>query len=673
MPRKELVNLEEIINDEKLLKEYLKVGALNKSVLDNAPFAIIRVCEKNGEFEVIYANDFVLRQTKNRSLKDVMEFIDKKTGLGKNIIDLEKEDVKNLNVGLNNVGDTNQAEARFISNDGNIFWMRCLSTLVLKKNRKKVYQQIVFDITQEKNKDLYNDLILKANYLDKIFSVVSENTNDAYILFSIEDLTVEYTSPNIERLTGVKSSDLFTIGIKMLKPAELSDSEAKSLIDKIKFTNKISAERVRYHKVTNEKRLFRDSIYLTILAEHPKALLILSDITEERKKSEALRLAIENAQAASKAKSEFLSNMSHDIRTPMTAIMGVLSLIQSEATFTEKGEELFSKLAFSCQSMLGILNNVLDMSRIENGKVVIHNDKFNVRAIQDEITAIFRLTALSKKISLTSDISLPYSEYIGDQVAIKKVINNIVANSMKYTNYGGVHISVKSLGMNDDGYDIIKFTCEDTGIGMSEEFIKKIYEPFERESDTKINSSSGTGLGMAITKSIVEMLNGTIEIKSWKNLGTTVEIIIPLKPIIENSKKSDLESNYDIKGLNLLIVEDNDINSQILKALFEREGVNFVHASNGLEALNIFKQSKPKTFDVILMDVQMPVMNGLEATRKIRESRHKDSLIIPIIAMTANAFEEDIKESLKAGMDAHTSKPVNMNEIKKLIRKLVKK
>ena len=371
--------------------------------------------------------------------------------------------------------------------------------------------------------------------------------------------------------------------------------------------------------------------------------------------------ALQTAENANKAKTDFLSNMSHDIRTPMNAIIGITSLIRHDAGDKAKVTEYADKIDTSSQLLLGIINDVLDMSKIEAGKTVFKYTDFSILDFIQEIDHMFKIQAEEKNQTLQFTKENILHEWVnGDRVHLMQIFSNLLSNAVKYTQKGGtIQFLVEECESNSSTYAKYRFLVCDNGMGMSADFKDTIFDAFTRAEGSLTNKIQGTGLGMAITKNLVESMGGTIEVESELGQGSCFEVIMNLK-VVENI----------LKGMRFLCAEDNELNAEILIELLKIEGAECTICENGERLLNTFEQSAPGDYDMILMDVQMPVMNGYEATKAIRRSTHKLAKTIPIVAMTANAFSEDIQHSLAAGMDAHISKPVEMKVLKKTIRNI---
>ena len=400
--------------------------------------------------------------------------------------------------------------------------------------------------------------------------------------------------------------------------------------------------------------------------------------TELRQAKKAAEEAFQVAEEANRSKSSFLANMSHDIRTPMNAIIGITSLIRHDAGDKAKVTEYADKIDTSSQLLLGIINDVLDMSKIEAGKTVFKYTDFSILDFIQEIDHMFKIQAEEKNQTLQFTKENILHEWVnGDRVHLMQIFSNLLSNAVKYTQKGGtIQFLVEECESNSSTYAKYRFLVCDNGMGMSADFKDTIFDAFTRAEGSLTNKIQGTGLGMAITKNLVESMGGTIEVESELGQGSCFEVIMNLK-VAENrsvslepqAEKEELDENI-LKGMRFLCAEDNELNAEILIELLKIEGAECTICENGERLLNTFEQSAPGDYDMILMDVQMPVMNGYEATKAIRRSTHKLAKTIPIVAMTANAFSEDIQHSLAAGMDAHISKPVEMKVLKKTIRNI---
>ena len=427
----------------------------------------------------------------------------------------------------------------------------------------------------------------------------------------------------------------------------------------------LAEQKAEYEKRNNEIQ----TQAMKEMEESNKKLKKAKDITTE---------ALQTAENANKAKTDFLSNMSHDIRTPMNAIIGMTSLIRHDAGNKAKVIEYADKIDISSQHLLGIINDVLDMSKIEAGKTVFKYTDFSILDFITELNTIFHSQIDEKNQTLTIIKENIRHEWVnGDQVHLMQIFSNLVSNAVKYTQEGGkIQFLVEECETKSSVYAKYRFLVSDNGMGMSADFKDTIFDAFTRAESSMTNKIQGTGLGMAITKNLVEAMGGTIDVESELSQGSCFEVLIDLRiaedrfvSSAEQAEKDEPAGNV-LKGMRFLCAEDNELNAEILMELLKIEGAECTICENGKRVLEAFEQSAPGDYDMILMDVQMPVMNGYEATKAIRRSSHELAMTIPIIAMTANAFSEDIQHSLAAGMNAHVSKPVEMKVLEKTIRSI---
>ena len=427
----------------------------------------------------------------------------------------------------------------------------------------------------------------------------------------------------------------------------------------------LAEQKAEYEKRNNEIQ----TQAMKEMEESNKKLKKAKDITTE---------ALQTAENANKAKTDFLSNMSHDIRTPMNAIIGMTSLIRHDAGNKAKVIEYADKIDISSQHLLGIINDVLDMSKIEAGKTVFKYTDFSILDFITELNTIFHSQIDEKNQTLTIIKENIRHEWVnGDKVHLMQIFSNLVSNAVKYTQKGGkIQFLVEECETKSSVYAKYRFLVSDNGIGMSADFKETIFDAFTRAESSVTNKIQGTGLGMAITKNLVEAMGGTIDVESELGQGSCFEVLIDLriaegrKVVLTAQEEIDEPDSNTLKGMRFLCAEDNELNAEILMELLKIEGAECIICENGERVLEAFEQSAPGDYDMILMDVQMPVMNGYDATRAIRRSTHELAKTIPIIAMTANAFSEDIQYSLAAGMNAHISKPVDMKTLEKTIRRI---
>ena len=651
-------------------------------------------------------------------------------------------------------------------------------------------------------------------YRERLFGILANNTNDVFLMFTTDRYQLEYISPNVERLLGISQEEVKK-DIRVIQRRLADNEEAISLrnIKRMKVGSSVVHEGERIHRRTGEPRWFFETLYKTSVDHSERFVAVLSDRTQERKSELALRDALAIAKTANESKSVFLSNMSHDIRTPMNAIVGFAALLQRDAGNPEKVREYTRKITSSSQHLLGLINDVLDMSKIESGKTTLNLSVVSLAELVEELGAMMQPQAKAKHQQFKIDVYDIYNEEIlGDRLRINQILINILSNAIKYTPEGGrIDMVVRQMPQNTKNYARFHFEIRDNGIGMSQEYLETIFQPFTRESTKKTSEIQGTGLGMAITKNLVELMGGTIEVESQRDKGTTFRVDLELRvkeqdvdpdfwkkhgvtkmlivddeeeicigiqnvmadtgvqisyalggqPAVSMAQKAQSEgmgydlvmidwqmpdisgietarrirrivpshvpvmilTAYDISrieqegteagidgflqkpfflsnfrlmldhlksdhteekeavqeqdnilaGKNILAAEDNELNAEILTELLEMAGASCQVAGNGREALEMFEGAESGQYDLILMDVQMPVMNGYEATRAIRGCRHPQAKTIPIIAMTANAFSEDVKDALDAGMDEHVAKPIDMERLKSVIKDIIKR
>ncbi len=659
-----------------------------------------------------------------------------------------------------------------------------------------------------KNKEIeYQEQLFNS-----FFVYLSNNTDDVYLILNLQDnkFVAEYVSPNVERILGY-SVDAVLKDLTVLGRAEYQDGRTIEYED---LHNLAAGETInvletqRFNNQLGESRFFRELVSCIEVLGEKKIMVYIADRTREREVQNTLRTALDAARLASKAKSSFLSSVSHDIRTPMNAIVGLVALLRDEANDRDRVLEYTSRIDSASRHLLGLINDVLDMNKIESGTTALNISDLNLADIIDELNTIIRPQAKAKnqKFQIFAS-SFTYEHLLGDKMRINQVLINILSNSVKYTPEGGnIVMSIQELPQILQNYTRIQIDVQDDGQGMSREYQEIMFEPFTREQNTTTNKIQGTGLGMAITKSLVDLMGGSIKVESELGKGTKFTVELELR-IQEQQQKEDTKFWYDnglgrmlvvdddqdicknvvkamggtgvnveyvtsgaaalqrinsvpanekpydlilldwympemdgletarkirqdkkheipivmltaydweeigpqamdigidhflqkpffvsnfkeavsrimgggkskkdsktldvIKGRHILIVEDIEVNRMILVKIMTSRGATCDIAVNGQEAVEIFTRSKPGTFDIILMDVQMPIMNGYEATKAIRASSHADAKDVPIVAMTANAFADDVRAALDSGMDAHVAKPIILENLENTLR-----
>ena len=511
---------------------------------------------------------------------------------------------------------------------------------------------------------------------EELFSNLSRNVDDVFLMIDTETRKVEYVSPNVQRILGL-SPEAVQEDLHVLYPAG-DDSGASRLENLMQMEQGVQQEWERefVNQETGEPRYIHVTGFINDVQGARKCIVDLSDRTGEHQTTLAVEAALEVAEKASKAKTDFLSNMSHDIRTPMNAIIGITTLMKNELHQPEKLAEHLGKLETSGRLLLGIINDILDMSRIESGKTTLNIEKTNLPQQVSQLDSIIRQQASQRRQTFTVNTLMQHENVLADPNRLNQVLLNILSNAVKYTPQGGhIRLEVEEL-THTEHYAKYRFVVQDDGIGMSAVYQKTLFEPFTREEKSGTNRVQGTGLGMAITKSIVDLMGGTIHVESAPGKGTRFEVVLelPIDTESDHAQKvqalpEETEETSPLSGMKFLCAEDNAINAEILQMLLETKGASCTICSNGQEIVDAFASVKPGEYDMILMDVQMPVMDGLEATRRIRNGENPLGRTIPILAMTANAFLEDMQKSREAGMDEHLSKPVDISALEQTVKR----
>ena len=525
-------------------------------------------------------------------------------------------------------------------------------------------------ITQNRVKLKRKDNELLAR--DELFSKLSVNVDDVFLMLNAKNLMVEYVSPNIEKLVGIPKlqvmGDVHVIEhlIKRDDPIHILDQ-----LSEIRPGEHREWDREYIHQINGEKRWFRVAVFCSDIQGEKKYILDLSDRTKEKKVNQKLEEAVNTAENANRAKTTFLNNMSHDIRTPMNAIIGFTNIALKQETKPEV-RGCLEKISDSSEHLLTLINDVLDISRIESGKTRFSPVPVDISAVADVVMDIMDGFLANRNIAFHIKMEKPKTPYVlADAVRIREVLVNILGNAVKFTDDGGsITFEVTYHPGEDDRHMKVRYRVTDTGIGMSQEYVKHIFEEFSQEDTGARTHYKGTGLGMAITRHYVDLMNGEISVESKKGEGSSFLVEFPLELTDEsNVKKQEASSDGgSMEGIKVLLAEDNDLNAEIAMVQLEEYGIKVTRVNDGKEAVELFRNSTAGDFDIILMDIMMPEMNGYEATREIRGLQdHPEAATIPIIAMTANAFAEDVQASLDAGMNGHLSKPIVIDEVVKMI------
>ena len=595
-------------------------------------------------------------------------------------------------------------EYRIIKKDGSVRWIDDYGHYTKTDNYGGIYYVFIADITEQHDEEERNDLkerLISEQYRrqqqDKMITALASDYRSVYHIDLDRDEGVCYRA-DPEDSEQTEEGVIFSFSGRF-------GSYAKNLVDEAYrdgFLNFIDPENIRKELSDKPIIAFRYLVhrngndYYEMIrmagvrhAEdrddhivHAVGLGLTNidaEMRDEMAKSRALAEALEAAQEANKAKTAFLSSMSHEIRTPMNAIIGLNSLALQKETLDTDTREYLEKIGDSARHLLSLINDILDMSRIESGKMILRNEEFSFKSMIDQINVMVMTQCSDKGLKYESKVIGDVSSfYIGDDMKLKQVLINILSNAIKFTEApGSVKMTVECTAVFE-GKSSLKFVIKDTGIGMDKSFIPKVFDTFAQENSGRTNKYGSTGLGMAITRNIVETMNGTISVESEKGVGTEVTVIVTLGNCDnehtedENSREiSGIKKRAELNGRNILLAEDVMINAEIMDEMLSVKGLRIDHAENGKLALKMFSESDINHYAAILMDVRMPEMDGLEAAERIRSLDREDAVTVPIIALTANAFDEDVKRSLQAGMNAHLTKPVDPERLYKTLEELI--
>ena len=534
-----------------------------------------------------------------------------------------------------------------------------LLLLVIQQNRQKL-----------RRKD--NELLAR----DELFSKLSINVDDVFLMVDANDLRVEYVSPNIKKLTGISEQQVLS-DLHEIEHLIRTD-ESVHILDQLSTIlpgEQREWDREYIHQKTGEELWFRVVVFCSDIQGEKKYILDLSDRTKDKKINQKLEDAVHTAENANRAKTTFLNNMSHDIRTPMNAIIGFTNIAMKHDPKLEV-KNCLQKIGESSDHLLTLINDVLDISRIESGKIKFVPSPIDITEVADTVLSITQGFLTNRNVEFRSDLAVLEKPYVlADAVRIREVLVNILGNAVKFTDDGGTIVFEASYHSGaDDRHITARYRIADTGVGMSEEFVEHIFDEFSQEENGARTQYKGTGLGMAITKRYVDLMGGTISVESKKGKGSTFTVELPLELTDESTvqKRAYHAAQADLVGVKILMAEDNDLNAEIAMVQLEELGIRITRVSDGNEAVKTFAENPPDTFDIIFMDIMMPKMNGYEATEAIRAMPDRpDARRIPIIAMTANAFAEDVQASLDVGMNGHLSKPIIMEEVMKAIARNV--
>ena len=559
------------------------------------------------------------------------------------------------------------------------------ATLMLVAGIAVLIVTVLIVLMIQKNRRSLEEKDTEILYREELFSMLSGNVDDIFLMIDADTLKVSYISPNVYKIVGIPE-EVIRDDINVLSGL-LRDSNAPRIADELPKMipgEKKEWEREYIHRKTGATLWFQATAFCTMIRDSEKYIVVLSDRTDEKATNQALENALEMAKSANAAKSNFLANISHDIRTPMNAIIGFTTLLERNVELPEKAREYTRKIDYSGRHLLELINDILDMSKIESGQTTLHVAEFDLEELLEETGSIVLSQAGAKRqtFRISKEGKLP-KMLLGDRTRLSQILLNLLSNAVKYTQpEGTIFLKVEGTESTIRRHIHLRFVVADNGCGMSENYVKTIFEPFSRENTESNRGNQGTGLGMAITKNIVDLMGGTILVDSTPGKGSTFTVNLELLQVPEKKQEESSESEEKdvgvaeerfMEGLRFLAAEDNVLNAEILEALLNMEGAECKLTVNGKEAVEAFCNSRPGEFDLIFMDIQMPVMDGYEAACRIRSCGHPDASRIPIVAMTANAFEEDVRRAMEAGMNAHIAKPIGVEKLRSTVAKLIGK
>jgi len=517
------------------------------------------------------------------------------------------------------------------------------------------------------------------NSKEEIINQIASNNHEVFYIFNTDKNVMEYVTPNSERILGISVALFFENPTILFNYMEKESVEAFQN----RFTEKVDdylyeRECLVFNPIENRNKWLSFRIY-PLCDNHKNIRLFtcISDLTEVKQIQQIQKEDLINAQKINLAKKDFLSHISHEIRTPINAIIGITKIASLSLDDTDKIENYLDKIMISSKHLLALVNDILDMSKIENNKLVISKEPFDFKQFINALSSVITIQAELNQQEFELVLIDSIEDYlIGDALRLNQILLNLLSNALKFTPTGGkIKLKIKKLEKHKNA-ELLSFSVIDNGMGMSEEFIHHIFEPFVQENNSIAKKYGGSGLGMAITENLVSLMKGNIHVISKQNIGTTITVEIMFE-IMEGSntgltlEEEETHISYDFSDYRVLVVEDNPINLEVTCELLRFTKILVDTAINGSEAFDLFQKSPTGYYDVILMDIRMPDMNGYEATNAIRKATHLNALSIPIIAMTANAFTEDVALSIEVGMNYHVTKPIDIDVFYKLLQNIL--
>lgn len=525
---------------------------------------------------------------------------------------------------------------------------------------------VVIDLARRNYKAMQR-IELEVRNRENLFDILTNSTGDAFVMLTMKGRTVDYVSPNIYHLLGASAKEIKK-DVRLLSDREEAGRDFLEVFYELEVGESFVQEREWINRATGEQKWFSITVYRVMIEEDERAIIVFSDRTAEKKREQALEDASNIAEAANRAKSTFLSNMSHDIRTPMNAIVGLCTLIERDAGKPEQVRDHTKKMLASSHHLLGLINDVLDMSKIEAGKTSLNIEEIDLAEVVEDMVTVMMPQAHAKKQTFEVSASDVKSEHLlGDKLRINQILINILSNAIKYTPEGGkVELVLHEMPQKVKDYAHIRFIVKDNGIGISEEYIDTIFHAFTRETNSNTNKIQGTGLGMAITKSLVDLMEGNISVESVLGEGSTFTVDLDLR-----IKKREADSRFWEKHhiRHILVADDEEIVCLQVASVMEREGVSVKYAVTGTGAVNLAEKAHAagEDFDLILMDLKMPDMDGIEATRRIRDNVSKK---IPVLAFTSYDWEDVEEEAWAAGINGFMPKPFFLSNFERCVEKL---